>query len=115
MHGFCAQLKFNIDARRPNQRGVQRLVAVDLGNRDMVFEFAWDRFVELVQYAQTGVAVDQIGQQHAHAINVSDLRKTQMFATHLLVDGIERFFSPKNTDVQMALLESGFDFELKFL
>ena len=49
MHGFGAHLKFDIDTGRPNEGGVQRLVAVDLGDRNMVFELAGHRFVELVQ------------------------------------------------------------------
>ena len=65
----------------------------------MVFEFSRHRFVELVQYAQAGVAIYQIWKQYAHAINVCDLGKTQMFAAHLLVNGIQRFLTSKNTDV----------------
>ena len=58
VHRLGAHLKLNVHARRPDQGGVQRLVAVDLGNGDVVLEFTGQRLVNLVQQAQSGVAVD---------------------------------------------------------
>ena len=51
VHGVSAQLELDVDACRTHKSGVQRLIAIDLGDGDMVFEFAWHRFIELVQDA----------------------------------------------------------------
>ena len=58
VHLFCAHLKFHIGAGGANQGGVERLVAVEFGNGNQVFEFPWQRLVELVQDAERCVAID---------------------------------------------------------
>jgi hypothetical protein len=61
VHLLGADLELDVDAGGPDQRGVQRLVAVDLGDGDVVLEAARHRLVQLVQHAQRGVAVMMSG------------------------------------------------------
>ena len=93
VHGLGAQLEFDVDARRAHQRRVQRLVAVELGNRDVVLELARQRLVHLVQDAQAGVAGDHIGHDQAEAVDVGDLGEAQVLLVHLAVDRIERLLA----------------------
>ena len=102
MHGFGAHLKLDVQARGTDQRGVQRLVAVEFGDGNVVFELAWHGFVELVQQAQCRVAIDHLGQDEAKTVNVCDLRKAQVFVGHFFVNRVERFFSARNTHAQTS-------------
>ena len=107
VHGLGAHLELNVHTGRPHQGGVQRLVAVDLGNGDVVFELAGQGFVDLVQQAQSGVAIDDRGHDDAQAINVGDLGKAQVFFIHLFVDGVERFFTATDAHVHLGLGKNG--------
>ena len=115
MHGLGAHLEFDVDASRPHQRGVQRLVAVDLGNGDVVFELARHRLVQLVQKAQGRVAVGNLWHQHPKAINVGHLGKAQVLVVHLAVNGIERLFAPGNAHRHTVGGKGGFHFFFDFL
>ena len=103
IHGFGAHLKFNIDARGPHQSGVQRLIAVDFANGNVVLEFARNRFVHLMQNAQRGIAINDRGHNESEAINVGHLSKTQVLAIHFFVDGKECFFAARNLHIDFGL------------
>ncbi|MNS61587.1 hypothetical protein D3C72_946190 [compost metagenome] len=96
VHGLGAQLELHAHAGRAHQRGVQRLVAVELGDRDVVLELARQRLVHLVQDAQAGVAGDHVRHDEPEAVDVGDLREAQVFFFHLAVDGIERFLAARD-------------------
>ena len=51
VHAGGADLQFHRRAERADQGGVQRLIAIDLGDGDVVLELARHRFVERVQHA----------------------------------------------------------------
>ena len=51
MHRLCAHLKFHIHAAGAHHRGVQRLVAIDFRNSNVVFELAGHGLVELMEHA----------------------------------------------------------------
>ena len=112
MHGVGAHLKFDVDARGSHQGGVQRLVAVQLGNRDMVLEAPGHRLVQLMQHTQRGVAIDHAGDNQAHAVDVGDLRKAQVLVVHLLVDGVQGFFTAKNPHRHAGFAKGMFHFLL---
>ena len=68
---------------------VEALVAVRLGNRDVVVELARDRLPEAVDDAQRRVAVPDLVHQQADRVDVVDLAEGRRLALHLLPDGEE--------------------------
>ena len=70
VHVGGADLDLDRAAERAEQRGVQRLVAVGLGDRDVILELARHRFIEAVQDAERAIAgVDRID-DHAEGVDV---------------------------------------------
>ena len=115
VHAVGAELELHIQARRPDQGGVQRLVAVDFGNGNVVFEFARHRLEQLVQQTQSGVAGHGVFHDDPKAVNIGHLRKAQVFVVHLAVDGVERFFASGDAYFHARALENGFDLALYFV
>ena len=93
MHGIGAHLEFDMDACRADQRGVQRLVAVVLGDGDEVLQALRHRLVERVQNAQREVTVRVARHDDAEAEDVVELGKALLLAVHLAVDGEDGFFA----------------------
>ncbi len=89
---------------------MQGLVAIELGNGDVVLELAGHGLVELVQDAQRGVAVALVRHHDAKAVHVRNLREAQMLLEHLAVDGIERFLAPGKANRHLGALEGDFNF-----
>ena len=88
VHFIGAHLELDVHARGTYQRGVQRLIPIELGNGNVVFELSGHGLEHLVQDAQSGVAVGDAGNNHPKAIHISDLGKAQVLEVHLLVDGV---------------------------
>ena len=109
VHGFGAQLKFDVHPRWANQRGVQRLVAIGFGNGNMVFEAARHGLVQLVQHPQGGVAIGGGGQDDAKAVNVGHLGKAQVVALHFLVEHKRRVFSTGQAGREANAFKRGLD------
>ncbi len=112
MHGLGAHLEFNIGPERPHQGRVQRLVAIDFRDRDVVLELAGQRFVQLVQYAHRGVTGVQAVDDDPETVNIGHLGKGQVFFVHLAVDGVKRFFAPGDLHGNLLGLESRLDLHL---
>ena len=115
VHAVGAELELHIQARRPDQGGVQRLVAVDFGNGNVVFELARHRLEQLVQQTQSGVTGHGVFHDDPKAVNVGHLRKAQVLVVHLAVDGVERFFPPGDAYFHTRALENGFELGLYFV
>ena len=96
MHVLRADLRFQRRAERSEQRRVQRLVAVRLRDRDVVLEFARNRLVQAVQYAERRVAGRHVLDDHANAVDVEDLRKTIVLLAHFLVHAVDRLLAAGN-------------------
>ena len=94
VHRLGAHLELHRRAQRADQRRVQRLVAVGLGDRDVVLEAPGHRLVELVQHAQRPVAVVDAGDDDAEAEDVVDLCEALALVAHLAVDRIQRLLAP---------------------
>ncbi|MPM47079.1 hypothetical protein SDC9_93787 [bioreactor metagenome] len=105
VHFLGADLELDVHPGRPHQRGVQRLVAVDLGNRDMVLELARHRLVHLVQHAQRGIAIRHRGHDHTEAVDIGHLGKAQVVLGHLLVDGEQGFLAPRQAHMHAKTVE----------
>src|SRR5450830_1199338 len=71
------------------QRGMQRLIAVGLGNGDVVLEAAWQGFVQIMYSAQHAVAGIDLVDDDPERIHVHDLVKGPALAAHLLVDAVD--------------------------
>jgi len=69
-----------------HDRGVEALVAVALGHRDVVVELARDGPPERVHHPQGGVAVAQLLDEDADGVHVVDLAELGALALHLLGD-----------------------------
>ncbi|MNV91903.1 hypothetical protein D3C71_1864470 [compost metagenome] len=95
MHLVGAHLELNVHARGPYQCGVQGLVTIEFGDRNVILELAGNRFVHLVEHTQGGIAVGYCGDDHPEAINIGDLSKTQMFQLHFLINGVQRFLATR--------------------
>ena len=86
VHGFRSHLKLNVDTRWTHKGGVQRLVAVDFRNGNVVFEFTRYGFVQLMEQSQSRVAIRDARQNEPHAINICHLRKAQMLGQHFFIN-----------------------------
>jgi hypothetical protein len=80
----------------------RRLVAVGLGDGDVVLEAPRHRLVQLVQHTQRQVALGQRGHDDAEAEDVVDLREAGVLLAHLAVDRIERLLAAR--DLHLDLL-----------
>ena len=103
VHLLGADLHLDRLARRPDDRGVQRLVEVELGHRDVVLEPALDRLPHRVDRAERGVAVLHRLDDDAHADEVLHVVELLAARDHLLVD---------RPVVLRAALDLGLDVEL---
>jgi len=88
VHREGADLQLDRLAVRPDHRGVQRLVHVELGHRDVVLEPARDRVPSRVHRAQGGVAVADRVDEDADAHEVVDVGEVPTSHDHLLVDRV---------------------------
>ncbi|MCY1367314.1 hypothetical protein D9M69_542430 [compost metagenome] len=87
--------------------GVQRLVAVGLGPRDVVVELFVDGLEVRVHPGQRGIAVLHVRHHHAQCEDVEDLLEVERLAAHLLDDAV---------NVLRASLHRGLDaFGLQFV
>ena len=89
VHVVGADLHFQGAAFGPDHRGVQRLVVVALGPRDVVVEFARHVRPQRVDHAQRGVAVGHVGHQHAQRADVVQVLEVDVLALHLLPDAVD--------------------------
>ena len=94
---------------------MQRLVAIDLGNRDVVLELARHRLVQLVQHAQRCVAVGDRGHDQPEAVNIGDLGEAQVLDVHFAVNGIQRLLAPGNADLDVGGSKRGLHFQQHLL
>ena len=83
-----------------DHRGVEGLVEVVLGDRDVVVELARDRPPQRVDDAERRVAVRDVVDEDPDRVDVVDLAELGALALHLLPDAV---------DVLRAALELGLD------
>ena len=93
MHVARAELEFNRRAVGTDQRGVQGLVAVHLGDGDVVLELAGHRAEQLVQRAQRQIALGQRMDHDAEAVDVQHVRERLLLVDHLAVDAEQGLFA----------------------
>ncbi|KAF1031801.1 MAG: hypothetical protein GAK34_03660 [Delftia tsuruhatensis] len=115
VHFLGADLELDVHARGAHQRGVQRLVAIVLGNGDVVLEAARHGLVHLVQHAQRRVAIDNARQDDAKAVDVRHLGKAQLVLLHAQIERIQRAFTAGKAGLQPRAGELGIDLVLHAL
>ena len=84
---------------------VEALVAVRLGDRDVVVELAGDRLPEAVDDAEGGVAVADLVDEEADRVDVVDLAEGRRLALHLLPDAVEVLRPAVEVGLDAGLLE----------
>ena len=115
VHLFRADLELDADAGRTDQRGMQRLVAIALGDGDVILEAARHGLVLLMQHTQGRIAVQHLGNHDAKAVNVRDLGKAQLVLLHAQIQRIQSALTPQQAGRQALLGEFGVDFILHAL
>ena len=104
-----------MDAGRTDQRGVQRLVAVVLGNGDEILEALRHRLVERVQDAQCQIAIGIARHDDAETEDVIQLGKALLLAVHLAVDGEDGFLAGLDAGLEAGGGKGVLDVLLHFL
>src|SRR4029077_10588425 len=72
-----------------DDRGVERLVQVVLGDGDVVVELAGDRAAQRVHDAERRVAVADLVDEQPDGVDVVDLAELRALALHLLPDAVD--------------------------
>ncbi len=104
VHAFGADLYLN---RRPvgaDQGGVQRLVAVALGNGDVILELAGHRLVQRVQRAEGEITGRDVAHDDAKTVDIEHLRKAEMLFGHFAINRIQTFLATKDLCVDAGLV-----------
>jgi len=109
VHLGRADLHLHGRAEGPEQRRVQRLVAVRLGDGDVVLELAGDGLVERVQRPEREVAGGHVRHEDAEAVDVEHLGERDVLLLHLLVDGGDVLLAPVHLRVDPELLQPRLD------
>ncbi len=102
VHFLAADLDFDGRAERAKQRGVQRLVAIRLGDGDVILEFSRNRLVQAVQGAQGEIAGRYVLDGDAETVDVEYLGKGQVFFLHLAVNAVEMLFASGDAGFDIA-------------
>ena len=109
VHADGADLQFHRRAVGAKQGGVQRLIAVRLGNRDVVLEFARERFVERMQCAQGEITGGDIFDHNAKAVNIQHLGKRDVLFDHFFVDRREILFATRHRRIDVEFFQAMID------
>ena len=96
VHFLGTDLHLDRRAVRTDQCRMQRLIAIHLGDSDVVLELARNGLVERVQCPHCQVAGRDIADNHAETIDVEHLREGKPLLFHLAVDRIQAFFTTEN-------------------
>ena len=92
VHVGGADLHFDRGAVGAEQDRVQRLVAVGLGNGDVILELAGNRLVQAMQRTQRQIAGRLVAYHHAKAVDVEYFGECQVLFLHLAIDAVTGVF-----------------------
>ena len=105
-HFFGANLYLDGNAVHAEQGRMQGLVAIGLGNGDVVFKTAWYRFVQAMDSAQHPIAGIDAIDDDPKSVHVHDLRERPALAAHFFIDAIQVFFPTDSTARKPFALEA---------
>ena len=106
-HLFGTDLNFDRYPVHAEQGGMQGLVAVGLGNRDVVLEAAREGLVQAVHGAEHAVAGVGLVDDDAEGVDVHDLVERLLLAAHLLVDAVQVLLAAHHLALQPFALQTG--------
>ena len=109
LHFLGADLDLDGHAMHAEQGGVQRLVAIGLGNRNVVLEAAGHGLVEIVHGAEHAVAGVDLVHHDAERVHVHDLGEGLALGAHLLVDAVQVFFPAEDPPGHAFTQQAGFE------
>ncbi len=101
-HFAGADLDLDRHPMHAEQRGVQRLVAVGLGDRDVILEAAWQRFVQIMYSAQHAITGVHLVDDDPERINVHDLVEGPALAAHLFIDAVDMLLPPADLALDLV-------------
>ena len=93
MHFCRADLYLNALAERAEKQGVQRLVSVGFGDRDVILELARYRLVGVMNHAEDPVTVIDRAHDDPDGENIAHLRHRHPPRAHLAVDAVNVFLT----------------------
>ena len=105
VHVAGADLCLDRQAVRPEQRGVQGLIAVDTRDRDIIFEASGHGPERRMHHAERAVAGVRPFDDDAQAIDIDDLVERHALAQHLAVDAVEMFLARVHFGFDAGALE----------
>ncbi len=89
VHFFGANLHFDGHAVHAYDHRVEGLIAVDLGNGDVILEFPRHGFVQIVNRPEGAITGIHVLHYDAEGVNIHDLVEGFVLAAHLVVDAVE--------------------------
>ena len=104
-HFVGSDLDFNGHAVHAFQHGVQRLVAVCLGNGDVVLKLTGHGLIEAVHHAQSAIAVIHRVDDQAEGKDIHYLREGFPLGLHLVVDTIEMLFPSHDGGIETLAVQ----------
>ncbi len=109
-----SDLHFDRHTVHTDQYRVQRLVAIYLGNGNIIFKLTGYRFEQVVDDAQRAITVIHCLHHDAKGKDVHDIAKGFSFDLHLLVDTPEMFLATCDLGRDQLLVETNFYAVLDF-
>jgi len=106
VHGLGANLHFERAPLQSDDGGVQRLIAVILGQGDIVVKLASDGAPEAMDRAQRVIALALLLHDHADAKQIIDLVKGAIFLLHLAVNAVQVLGATGDAIVQALLIQA---------
>ena len=115
LHVLGADLYLDGATEGPEHHGVQRLIAIGLGDGDVILEASGHGLVQIVDDAQGAVTGVHLVDDDAKAVHIGDFVKAQVLVTHLVVDAVQVLLSAHHLRLDTLLTQALLDGELNLL
>src|SRR5581483_7999277 len=115
MHVFGANLRLDGHAVGAEERRMERLVAVDPRDGDVVLEAPGHGLEYRVHHTECAIAGVRLIGDDAQAVDVDDLRQRSALAQHLLVNAVEVLLARLHPRMDLILDEGAGELLLEFL
>ncbi len=105
IHVLRTDLDFNGHALGAEEHRMQGLIAVGLGDGDVILETARHRLVEVVHGTEDAVTVVDAFGDHAEGEHIHDVGKRLALYLHLAIDAVEMLFTPADPTTETFLVQ----------